>query len=232
MQITLVIDTNRPTDIAEAQVLLSTLEAATAPDVPAGTMTADDAEFLRQLKMDAVAVREDAPLQPMRSNDPPGWTAPPPPADPDPRVVFAQPDVDAAGVKWDPALHASTKAKNMDGTWKVRKRRGSAEAAPPVSPPPPPPPTDTVSVPPPPPVIVPDAPAPPPAVAAVVPAGPRTFREVMKRVTDLKVSTQRTGEFMTALGFAPDALYALVKPENADKLAAFDAMVDTCAATA
>lgn len=43
-------------------------------------------------------------------------------------------DRDSAGVAWDERLHASTKAKNVDGTW--RARRGVEKAAPPASAPP------------------------------------------------------------------------------------------------
>ena len=35
-----------------------------------------------------------------------------------------KPETDSAGAEWNPELHASTKAKNQDGTWK--KRRGAA----------------------------------------------------------------------------------------------------------
>lgn len=38
--------------------------------------------------------------------------------------VHVQSDVDSSGTEWNPELHASTKAKNQDGTWK--KRRGTA----------------------------------------------------------------------------------------------------------
>lgn len=38
--------------------------------------------------------------------------------------VHVQSDVDSTGAEWNPELHASTKAKNQDGTWK--KRRGAA----------------------------------------------------------------------------------------------------------
>ena len=36
-------------------------------------------------------------------------------------------ELDSAGHAWNPELHASTKAKNQDGTWK--KRRGAAQVA-------------------------------------------------------------------------------------------------------
>lgn len=223
MQITFTIDTFSLADVGDALKLLSAIQRTLSDSVPTGTMDADDAEFLRQLKMDAVAVREDA-IVPMLT----------PSADPDPRVVFGDPNVDVAGVKWDPALHASTKAKNMDGTWKARRKRGETNVAAealakqvtdgalvqghaPVAPPPPP--TDTVSVP------------PPPPVAAVVPPGAPpvlTFRDVMKKVHERGIPTAKSDEFLVALGMGAGTLYALVKPENADKLAAFDTMVDTC----
>lgn len=37
--------------------------------------------------------------------------------------IHVQSDVDSTGAEWNPELHASTKAKNQDGTWK--KRRGA-----------------------------------------------------------------------------------------------------------
>lgn len=56
-------------------------------------------------------------------------TAPPPPV-----------DVDAAGVAWNPALHAGNKAKKANGTWKARKGLGgTAPAQQQVTAPPPPP---------------------------------------------------------------------------------------------
>lgn len=36
-----------------------------------------------------------------------------------------KPETDSAGAEWNPELHASTKAKNQDGTWK--KRRGAGK---------------------------------------------------------------------------------------------------------
>lgn len=56
----------------------------------------------------------------------------------------AAPETDSTGAEWNPELHASTKAKNQDGTWK--KRRGAAAPdAPPAPPMPPIPPVDTDS---------------------------------------------------------------------------------------
>lgn len=36
-------------------------------------------------------------------------------------------DVDSTGAEWNPELHASTKAKNQDGTWKKRRGAGKAD---------------------------------------------------------------------------------------------------------
>ena len=45
-------------------------------------------------------------------------------------------ELDSAGHTWNADLHASTKSKNADGTWK--KRRGAAQAETPAAPPVPP----------------------------------------------------------------------------------------------
>ena len=76
-------------------------------------------------------------------------------------------DVDSAGVPYDPAFHASSKALNADGTW--RKKRGLASATEPavIAPPPPPPPAAPVV-----------AAPPPPADASLM-----TFPDFMSRVT-------------------------------------------------
>lgn len=39
-------------------------------------------------------------------------------------------EMDSTGAEWNPELHASTKAKNQDGTWKKRRGAGKAEDAP------------------------------------------------------------------------------------------------------
>ena len=39
-------------------------------------------------------------------------------------------EMDSTGAGWNPELHASTKAKNQDGTWKKRRGAGKAEDAP------------------------------------------------------------------------------------------------------
>lgn len=40
----------------------------------------------------------------------------------------AQPELDSAGVPWNPNFHTSTKAKKADGTWKARRGTGKDEA--------------------------------------------------------------------------------------------------------
>lgn len=44
--------------------------------------------------------------------------------------IPATPETDSTGAEWNPELHASTKAKNQDGTWKKRRGAGKAEDAP------------------------------------------------------------------------------------------------------
>lgn len=52
------------------------------------------------------------------------------------RAEQAAIELDGAGHTWNAELHASTKSKNADGTWK--KRRGAAQAETPAAPPTPP----------------------------------------------------------------------------------------------
>lgn len=54
-------------------------------------------------------------------------------------------ETDSAGHPWNAELHASTKSKNADGTWK--KRRGAAQAETPAAPPVPPTPPTAPSAP-------------------------------------------------------------------------------------
>lgn len=61
-----------------------------------------------------------AAFQAVPGVDIPGPTDMLAPADADPSV-----ERDSAGAEWNPELHASTKAKNQDGTWK--KRRGASK---------------------------------------------------------------------------------------------------------
>ena len=79
---------------------------------------------------------------------------PPPPAN--------EPERDAEGVAWDPAIHSANKTKNVDGTW--RKRRGVDGPAPPPA----------------------AVPAPPPVTAAA--SWPQTVQELMPLVTRAMVA--------------------------------------------
>lgn len=96
-------------------------------------------------------------------------------------------DLDSAGQPWNAELHASTKSKNADGTWK--KRRGAAQAA-----------TETVAqddaatlVP------LPSAPPVPPAPAA--PAEP-IMPKIFALITSQIVTINQAVEAAQAEGFA------------------------------
>lgn len=145
----------------------------------------------------------------------------PPPAAPPPPVGNPD-DYDSAGVKYDPNVHSSSRAKLKDGKWKMRRGGPSKTTAPPpmvpASPPPatappaaapPPPPSDpyvagimsppvtpTAAAPPPPS----DPPPPPP------PAGP-TYRSLVAKITAAvqagKMTHNRVKELCIA-GGAPD----------------------------
>ena len=94
----------------------------------------------------------------------PAAVIPPPP----PPAADGAEELDSAGHAWNADIHASSKAKVADGTW--RKRRGgpseTAEAAAPVAPPAPPAPS-----------------APPAPPATVAEAGAVTFTEAMVKIT-------------------------------------------------
>jgi hypothetical protein len=129
-----------------------------------------------------------------RSEEVPGALVPAAPAS----TAAASDELDAHGYPWDDRIHASSKAKNADGTWRQRrnldpairetvegelKDRGYGKAAPvPVVPP-----VEAAPVPPAPPT----PPAPPVEAAPVPPAPPTppaglptiTFPELMTRIT-------------------------------------------------
>lgn len=107
------------------------------------------------------------PVTVVAADPTPGHAIPAPPALPPPGAAAA-PDKDAKGVPWDARIHASSKEKNKDGTWRVKRGADKAEVArilaeitpmalPPASPPMPP--------------IPPVPPAAPPAAPVSVPAG-------------------------------------------------------------
>jgi len=104
---------------AEVASAFQAFGAAAAPPVPAAVTAAPPVPA-------AVTAAPPVPA-----------AAPPVPAaaPPVPAAVTAAPEVDSAGVVWDSNLHASSKAKNKDGTWRAKRSPTSAEstaAAPPV----------------------------------------------------------------------------------------------------
>lgn len=86
-------------------------------DKAAGCLTAEnEARALKQAFDQAVEKTGDAVVAKMLTNDP----AKPHIAE----EILTDFNVDSTGAEWDAELHASTKTKNNDGTWK--KRRGAA----------------------------------------------------------------------------------------------------------
>lgn len=105
-----------------------------------------------------------------------------------PEIVAAalSTETDSSGTEWNPELHASTKAKNQDGTWK--KRRGAAQVAEFSLPP-------GGQVPP----SVPDAPPPlPPAAPTAEPIMPKIFALITSQI----VTINQAVEAAQAEGFA------------------------------
>lgn len=154
--------------------------------------------------------RPDAPFASSDSTSPPPPVAPAPPE----TTIVDGVELDANGLPWDARIHASTKGKNQDGSWKALRgvnkdivpgieaelRAALGNAASSETPPPPPVAASAsttapagagdVPPPPPPPVQAPgaDAPPPPPPVvdaAPEAPAGP-TAATVFKLITELK----------------------------------------------
>ncbi|MHB8283493.1 MAG: hypothetical protein ACYDD1_02345 [Caulobacteraceae bacterium] len=112
--------------------------------------------------------------------------APPPPVAAAPAPPAVDVELDSAGQPWNEELHASSKSKVADGTW--RKKRGlatdaaAATLAPPAPAAPAPPPAPAAA-PTPPPAPAPDAPVPP----IPVPSGNR-FVVVMKKLSDAQAN--------------------------------------------
>lgn len=100
-------------------------------------------------------------------------------------------EMDSTGAEWNPELHASTKTKNSDGTWKKRRGAGKAEDVPELPSLPP-----GGQVPP----SVPDAPPPlPPAT----PAAPLvTMNDIYALITNGKAVLNDVIAGAQAMGFA------------------------------
>ena len=90
-------------------------------------------------------------------------------------------EMDSTGVEWNPELHASTKAKNQDGTWK--KRRAAAQKAEA---------TATWDA------GIPQAPAAPPLPPAAEPVMPKIFALITSQI----VTINQAVEAAQAEGFA------------------------------
>ena len=84
----------------------------------------------------------------------------------------------------EPEIHSTTRTKNKDGSWRLKRNTGGAEVppAPPVVAAPP-----VVSAPPAPAPVAPLA-APPAPVAPMADASPTTFKELMDRLAPLMQS--------------------------------------------
>lgn len=88
-------------------------------------------------------------------------------------------ELDSAGHTWNAELHASTKSKNADGTWK--KRRGSAQAEPPA---------------------VPDAPAAAPPLPPAAPTAEPIMPKIFALITSQIVTINQAVEAAQAEGFS------------------------------
>lgn len=187
-------------------------------------------------------------------------TAPLPPATPAPPGPAVPPEFDQRGMPWDSRIHASNRAKKIDGSWK--NKRGVAQdlvtaceaqnkpgnASTPVVP------AAATSIPSgtavassagttappaPPAPVAPPAPLPPPptggvaAPAAAVPSGPVDFRGLMQKISTATVAGKLSPEQVNA------ALATVgLKPEdmgqligNALYIASVNAAIDACLAS-
>jgi hypothetical protein len=162
---------------------------------------------------------------------PPMPSPPPPPPMQGPGI-----DVDAAGLPWDGRIHASTRAKNVDGTW--RSRRGVDDAivstvmeelrvtmgAPAVEPPPvviaPPPPSVGSVVPPAPPASSTPTES---AGAAPIASPSNLFPALMRRITEAFTSgalTQATIQQAVAKAGVPSLPMLASRPDLIPAVAA------------
>lgn len=147
---------------------------------------------------------------------------------PAPAASPATPDRDVNGLPWDGRIHASTKVRNADGSWRAKRgvddalvatvtaelRQNAAAPAPGVTVtqgpiqdvPTPPAPVDTTGAPPPP--AAPTPPPPPPPAPATL-SGPQLFARYMERVTAAQtgglVTTADVAAIATGLGLVGTA---------------------------
>ena len=149
----------------------------------------------------------------------------PPPAAATPVTPPADSDTDSAGVVWSAELHASSKAKNADGTW--RKKRGAADVpAPPVTAaaaPVTPPPVAAAPVTPPPVAATPVTPPPP---AAAAPGRVTAEFDANGNPVNHLAFMQAVGKLRVAGKVTPDQINASLANFGASSLIAVGQMVD------
>ena len=175
---------DRP-DVGKDDSHTGVVTPAVAAVVPAPSFAVDPAAVFGAAPPSPITSVPAVPAAPVPPAPAPSPVVPPAP------VAPTGPELDAAGMPYDPRIHSGTKAKIADGTW--RKKRGvddavvaqveqqlrNALAAPaaapvaPVAPAAPPAPAPVVPAPAPAPVVPAPAPAPAPVAAApVAPAAP------------------------------------------------------------
>lgn len=177
----------------------------------------------------AAALFSTAPAAPLAGAPtpvppPPAPSVPVPPAPLAPAPV-TDPALDVNGVAWDVALHASTKAKNVDGTWRARRNLGAAVPPPPpvavsvvaINPVAAPPAPTLVPLPPP----IPASAVPPPPVPGLSPF-PRMMRTITDNITASRITKAQVNEVLAAHGVMDPGQIAVLAgaPETATKVTA------------
>jgi len=165
--------------------------------------------------------------KPIIVNWPSPGSVPPPPAPVFSPTEFAanlgiQPapldnsEPDSAGSPWDARIHASNRAKKIDGTWK--NRRGGPVDAPLAPTSAPPAATElaqpsTAAVPPPPPSVTVAAPATLPTTAAIV-TTVVDFRSLMQKIQSAtmagKLSVEQVNAALASIGLKPEEMAQLI----------------------
>lgn len=176
----------------------------------------------------AAALFSTAPVVPT-AGAPTPVPPPPVPSVPVPPALLApapvtDPALDVNGVAWDAALHASTKAKNVDGTWRARRNLSDKAVTPPAAPVPPPPPAINSVATPPAPTLVPlppAAPVPPPPVPGLSPF-PRMMRTITDNLTAGRITKPQVNEVLAAHGVMDPGQIAVLAtlPDTAAKVTA------------
>ena len=107
-----------------------------------------------------------------------------------PAPVLDAVEVDVNGEIWSADKHSSTKTKNKDGSWRVKRNTGAVDDAP--------------AVPPAPPVVAAVPPAPPVTAAPVAAGSPTTLQELLKLIMPLTQAGKITSADVTAACQAVD----------------------------